>query len=290
MTTTFLTVRQSMKRGMMPAATPDNPMGQSQKYMMYIMPFFALSGLYWPFGLVLYWVTTNCGRWCSSGCCSGGSRSPTAAGAAGAVTAPAVAPVGDHAAEAPGQVPGPRPRRSQDAVGRRPVERRGKARCGPAELERRSARQRAARLLAPRHGSAAKTSGPAGPRGPARSRRRTAAAAGGMLRRLGKRAEPEPEPPEPEVKLVRQQRSGSPAASVPASGEALPQRPPRGCCCQERSTPNVGGPGREPRGKRGHRVAGVAQIRPSRAEPLDEPDERDEPVAADEADGRRGRG
>ena len=59
MATTYLTVRQSMKRGMMPAATPDNPMGQSQKYMMYIMPFFALSGLYWPFGLVLYWVTTN---------------------------------------------------------------------------------------------------------------------------------------------------------------------------------------------------------------------------------------
>ena len=59
MVTTYLTVRQSMKRGMMPAATPDNPMGQSQKYMAYIMPFFALSGLYWPFGLVLYWVTTN---------------------------------------------------------------------------------------------------------------------------------------------------------------------------------------------------------------------------------------
>jgi hypothetical protein len=29
---TYLTVRQSMKRGMMPMATPDNPMGQSQKY------------------------------------------------------------------------------------------------------------------------------------------------------------------------------------------------------------------------------------------------------------------
>jgi YidC/Oxa1 family membrane protein insertase len=27
--------------------------------MTYIMPFFALTGLYWPFGLVLYWVTTN---------------------------------------------------------------------------------------------------------------------------------------------------------------------------------------------------------------------------------------
>jgi YidC/Oxa1 family membrane protein insertase len=59
MVTTYLTMRQSMKRGMMPAAGSDNPMGQSQKYMMYIMPFFALTGLYWPFGLVLYWVTTN---------------------------------------------------------------------------------------------------------------------------------------------------------------------------------------------------------------------------------------
>ena len=59
MATTYLTVRQSMKRGMMPAATPDNPMGQSQKFMAYIVPVFALSGLYWQYGLVLYWVTTN---------------------------------------------------------------------------------------------------------------------------------------------------------------------------------------------------------------------------------------
>jgi YidC/Oxa1 family membrane protein insertase len=58
-TTTFLTVRQSTKRGMTPQMTPDNPMAASQKYMAYIVPFFALSGLYWPFGLVLYWVTTN---------------------------------------------------------------------------------------------------------------------------------------------------------------------------------------------------------------------------------------
>ncbi len=59
MATTYLTIKQSMKRGMMPAATPDNPMASTQKYMAYIMPFFALTGLYWPFGLVLYWVTTN---------------------------------------------------------------------------------------------------------------------------------------------------------------------------------------------------------------------------------------
>jgi len=57
--TTFMTVRQSTKRGMTPQMTPDNPMASSQKFMQYIVPFFALSGLYWAFGLVLYWVTTN---------------------------------------------------------------------------------------------------------------------------------------------------------------------------------------------------------------------------------------
>ncbi len=58
--TTFLTVRQTSKRGLMQTnMDPDNPMAQSQKYMMYIVPFFSLTGLYWQFGLVLYWVTTN---------------------------------------------------------------------------------------------------------------------------------------------------------------------------------------------------------------------------------------
>jgi len=58
-TTTFMTVRQSMKRGMTPQVDPDNPMASSQKMMQYVVPVFALSGLYWQFGLVLYWVTTN---------------------------------------------------------------------------------------------------------------------------------------------------------------------------------------------------------------------------------------
>lgn len=59
-TTTFMTVRQSTKRGMNPAGgTTDNPLGGAQKYMVYFAPLFALSGLYWQFGLVLYWVTTN---------------------------------------------------------------------------------------------------------------------------------------------------------------------------------------------------------------------------------------
>ncbi len=58
--TTFMTVRQSAKRGLMQTnVDPDNPMAASQKYMMYIVPFFSLTGLYWQYGLVLYWVTTN---------------------------------------------------------------------------------------------------------------------------------------------------------------------------------------------------------------------------------------
>jgi YidC/Oxa1 family membrane protein insertase len=65
--TTFMTMRQSQKRGMMnggqPAPDPDQPGAAAasamSKNMMYIAPFFALTGLYWQFGLVLYWVTTN---------------------------------------------------------------------------------------------------------------------------------------------------------------------------------------------------------------------------------------
>ena len=59
--TTFMTMRQSSRRGMMQQGPvdPDNPAANMQKYMMYIAPFFALTGLYWQFGLVIYWVTTN---------------------------------------------------------------------------------------------------------------------------------------------------------------------------------------------------------------------------------------
>jgi YidC/Oxa1 family membrane protein insertase len=59
-TTTFMTVRQTAKRGLMQTSMdPSNPMAQSQKFMQYIVPFFSLTGLYWQYGLVLYWVTTN---------------------------------------------------------------------------------------------------------------------------------------------------------------------------------------------------------------------------------------
>jgi YidC/Oxa1 family membrane protein insertase len=58
--TTFMTVRQSAKRGLMQTnVDPNNPMAGMQKYMTYVVPFFSLTGLYWQYGLVLYWVTTN---------------------------------------------------------------------------------------------------------------------------------------------------------------------------------------------------------------------------------------
>jgi YidC/Oxa1 family membrane protein insertase len=63
--TTFLTMRQSQKRGMLNQTTPDPDQPGAaaaqamSKNMMYIAPFFALTGLYWQFGLVIYWVTTN---------------------------------------------------------------------------------------------------------------------------------------------------------------------------------------------------------------------------------------
>jgi len=63
--TTFLTMKQSQRRGMLnqTAPDPDQPGAAAaqamSKNMMYIAPFFALTGLYWAFGLVIYWVTTN---------------------------------------------------------------------------------------------------------------------------------------------------------------------------------------------------------------------------------------
>ncbi|GAB3492888.1 membrane protein insertase YidC [Nocardiopsis coralliicola] len=56
-TTTFLTMRQSMKRTS--NQMPDNPMAQSQKIMVYMAPAFGLFGLGMPLGVLIYWVTNN---------------------------------------------------------------------------------------------------------------------------------------------------------------------------------------------------------------------------------------
>jgi YidC/Oxa1 family membrane protein insertase len=223
MTTTFLTVRQSMKRGMMPAASPDNPMGNSQKYMMYFMPLFALTGLYWPFGLVLYWVTTNCWTLLQQYVMFRRFPRPAAAGAAGAAggTATAAPVVTVRPKRTPAGRPATPPRApGQDGQGTGQVGSGAAPGNGAAKT---AAGQRDANG-APPGGKSRKTagSGAASPAakasGSTGSARQSAAqgtpaqpaanggGAGGVLRRLGKRAEPEPEPAGPEIKLVRQQR------------------------------------------------------------------------------------
>ena len=209
MTTTFLTVRQSMKRGMMPAATPDNPMGQSQKYMMYIMPFFALSGLYWPFGLVLYWVTTNCWTLMQQWVLFRRFPQPAAAGAAGAAGAaasPAVAPV---VTTRPKRQAKPLPAAPAEANGSGAAETNGAAKPAAKPAADQPSSNGAApgkSRKAANQPSPAKTSGSGGTARTGAQPSANGGGAGGVLRRLGKRAEPEPEPSAPEVKLVRQQR------------------------------------------------------------------------------------
>jgi YidC/Oxa1 family membrane protein insertase len=44
----------------MPASAMDNPFAKQQKVLLYLMPlFFAFSGINFPIGVLLYWLTTN---------------------------------------------------------------------------------------------------------------------------------------------------------------------------------------------------------------------------------------
>ncbi len=57
--TTFTTQRQLMRKNM-PAAALDNPAANMQKYMLYLLPvFFAVTGINFPVGVLIYWLTTN---------------------------------------------------------------------------------------------------------------------------------------------------------------------------------------------------------------------------------------
>ena len=56
---TFTTQRQLMRKNM-PASALDNPFIKQQKVLLYLMPlFFAISGINFPIGVLLYWLTTN---------------------------------------------------------------------------------------------------------------------------------------------------------------------------------------------------------------------------------------
>lgn len=57
--TTFTTQRQLMMKNM-PAAALDNPFAKQQKMLLYVLPVvFAVSGVNFPIGVLLYWLTTN---------------------------------------------------------------------------------------------------------------------------------------------------------------------------------------------------------------------------------------
>ena len=57
--TTFITQKQLMTKNM-PAGAMDNPFAQQQKILLYVFPLiFAVSGVNFPVGVLLYWLTTN---------------------------------------------------------------------------------------------------------------------------------------------------------------------------------------------------------------------------------------
>jgi YidC/Oxa1 family membrane protein insertase len=57
--TTFITQKQLMTKNM-PASAMDNPFAQQQKILLYVFPLiFAVSGVNFPIGVLLYWLTTN---------------------------------------------------------------------------------------------------------------------------------------------------------------------------------------------------------------------------------------
>jgi YidC/Oxa1 family membrane protein insertase len=62
--TTFTTQHQLMRKNM-PASALDNPFAKQQKLLLYAMPlFFAVSGVNFPIGVLLYWLTTNVWSMC----------------------------------------------------------------------------------------------------------------------------------------------------------------------------------------------------------------------------------
>ena len=57
--TTFMTQHQLMRKNM-PASALDNPFARQQKMLLYILPLvFAVSGVNFPIGVLIYWFTTN---------------------------------------------------------------------------------------------------------------------------------------------------------------------------------------------------------------------------------------
>jgi len=212
MTTTYLTVRQSMKRGMMPTGK-DTPMGQSQKLMAYIMPLFALTGLYWQFGLVLYWVTTNLWtlgqqyvllrKYPIGAAAMGPDGNIPIGGKAGKpATAPGLTGGTTKARPGGGSTGSGSGKTTGGASGKTAARNKGGTGSGSKpSLSKGSGSGSAGSKPAQAGKSSASANSSANGHSPASNE-------GGVLRRFVKgRSEPEPAPPpEPETKIVRQQR------------------------------------------------------------------------------------
>jgi YidC/Oxa1 family membrane protein insertase len=241
--TTYLTVRQSMKRGMMQTGPvdPDNPMAGAQKYMAYIAPLFALSGLYWQYGLVVYWLTSNV--WTLGQQYFLFKKIPplnAQAAAAESVIEPAprVSTITAKSRTA-GQQAAARPSAAKPVTGRTATP-AGKATAPagskatmtkssgngassatskPAAAKPASAAAKQSPPAKPAPAKAAPAKSPTPPKKPADAKREAASlgippptvsngTGGGVLGRLRRgRSEPEPEPTPQEVTLVRQQRT-----------------------------------------------------------------------------------
>ncbi len=227
--TTFLTVRQSTKRGMTPAMTPDNPMAASQKYMAYIVPFFALSGLYWAFGLVLYWVTTNVWtlgqqyvlfkRYPTPVLGTASATDGTALAAPAAPAKPAVVsrltanksvtsgkPSTTAKPSASKPAASPKPAAAGKPAAGKPAT--SSAEPAPGKSTPKPPAGQPPQKKPQGNGSArSKSARSAAPTGQQASANGSGASSGGLLRRLGRgKPEPEPQAETPDVKLVRQQR------------------------------------------------------------------------------------
>jgi len=244
-TTTFMTVRQSMKRGMTPQMDPNNPMASSQKMMQYIVPVFALSGLYWQYGLVLYWVTTNLWTLGQQYVLFRRFPPPATAAAGGAAASPALAG-GKSGARQPAKGAA-KPAPNGTAAGRAAARQQAAAKAASAKAA--SAKPASAKADGPQpagagtqteakpaaaqsgqppinqlrkapaktaptkpaqgkragNGAAKPASAAAAPKGAAKGGSGSNGSGGGLRRLVKGRTEPEAPAPEPETKIVRQQ-------------------------------------------------------------------------------------
>jgi YidC/Oxa1 family membrane protein insertase len=186
--------------------------------MMYIVPFFSLTGLYWQFGLVLYWVTTNLWTLCQQFIMFRNWAPPETA--AVVATAGVAGPGGTRISGAAGTKPRPASGTARSANGTKIA---NGTKSGAAAKPGSTAKPAGGTL--PVNQLRSKSSGTATPGGtmkPAGTAKASSAdgtqngvAKRGGLLRLGK-AKPEPEPEVEDVpvaKVVRQQQPSRQARS-----------------------------------------------------------------------------